>query len=163
MPFSFGYFSSPRGIKAHIINPKALSRKSLLGHLDLDTREWFDGVLTHAAREVPAGTLYIYARASLSSHFPISRSRYALLYTCALFLVSYTRTQVAKEPASQRCWIICDGDIDPEWIESLNSVLDDNRLLTLPSGERIEFGQNVNFIFECHTLRYASPATGESL
>lgn len=56
-------------------------------------------------------------------------------------------------------WIICDGDIDPEWIESLNSVLDDNRLLTLPSGERIQFGPNVNFLFESHDLSCASPAT----
>ncbi|XP_010008233.1 PREDICTED: cytoplasmic dynein 2 heavy chain 1-like, partial [Nestor notabilis] len=56
-------------------------------------------------------------------------------------------------------WIICDGDIDPEWIESLNSVLDDNRLLTMPSGERIQFGSNVNFIFETHDLSCASPAT----
>ena len=56
-------------------------------------------------------------------------------------------------------WIICDGDIDPEWIESLNSVLDDNRLLTMPSGERIQFGQNVNFVFETHDLSCASPAT----
>jgi len=58
-----------------------------------------------------------------------------------------------------RSWIICDGDIDPVWVESLNSVLDDNRLLTLPSGWRIKFGPNVNFLFETHDLSFASPAT----
>jgi len=67
--------------------------------------------------------------------------------------------QVVKEPLDTRCWIICDGDIDPEWVESLNSVLDDNHLLTLPNGERISFGDNVNFIFETDNLRFASPAT----
>lgn len=65
---------------------------------------------------------------------------------------TYTRTQV-------KSWLICDGDVDPEWIESLNSVLDDNHLLTLPNGERISFGNNVNFVFETHDLRFASPAT----
>jgi dynein heavy chain 2 len=67
--------------------------------------------------------------------------------------------QVVKESHETKCWIICDGDIDPEWIESLNSVLDDNHLLTLPNGERISFGDNVNFIFESDNLRFASPAT----
>jgi hypothetical protein len=38
-------------------------------------------------------------------------------------------------------------------------VLDDNHLLTLPNGERINFGPNVNFLFETHDLRFASPAT----
>ena len=33
------------------------------------------------------------------------------------------------------------------------------RLLTMPSGERIQFANNVNFIFECHSLQHASPAT----
>jgi dynein heavy chain 2 len=32
-------------------------------------------------------------------------------------------------------------------------------LLTLPNGERIAFEDNVNFIFETHDLRWASPAT----
>ena len=67
--------------------------------------------------------------------------------------------QVVKENQDTICWIICDGDIDPEWIESLNSVLDDNHLLTLPNGERISFGNNVNFIFETNDMKYASPAT----
>ena len=66
---------------------------------------------------------------------------------------------VVKEPPETLCWIVCDGDIDPEWVESLNSVLDDNHLLTLPNGERISFGNNVNFIFETNDLKFASPAT----
>ncbi len=35
-----------------MMNPKALEREKLLGHMDHDTREWFDGVLTASARQV---------------------------------------------------------------------------------------------------------------
>ena len=34
------------------LNPKAMPRQQLLGSLNLDTREWTDGVLTAAARKV---------------------------------------------------------------------------------------------------------------
>eukprot|EP00002_Diphylleia_rotans_P017833 TRINITY_DN345_c0_g1_i5.p1 TRINITY_DN345_c0_g1~~TRINITY_DN345_c0_g1_i5.p1 ORF type:complete len:2631 (-),score=563.81 TRINITY_DN345_c0_g1_i5:572-7306(-) len=94
-----------------------MPRQQLLGHMNMDTREWHDGILTSASRKVVA------------------------------------------EPPEVRSWILCDGDVDPEWVESLNSVLDDNKLLTMPNGERIQFGSNVNFIFETHSLSFASPAT----
>ena len=104
-------------VKTYLINPKSMPRSSFLGHMNNDTREFSEGVLTVSAR------------------------------------------QVIKEDQDVLNWIICDGDVDPEWIEALNSVLDDNHLLTLPTGERISFGSNVNFIFETDNLQYASPAT----
>eukprot|EP00457_Paulinella_chromatophora_P000017 gb/GEZN01000017.1/.p1 GENE.gb/GEZN01000017.1/~~gb/GEZN01000017.1/.p1 ORF type:complete len:4783 (-),score=794.37 gb/GEZN01000017.1/:118-14466(-) len=56
-------------------------------------------------------------------------------------------------------WIIFDGDVDPEWAENLNSVLDDSKLLTLPSGERLELSPNVRIIFETQDLEHATLAT----
>lgn len=47
---------------------------------------------------------------------------------------------------SRRQWVIFDGDVDPEWVENLNSVLDDNKLLTLPNGERLAIPPNVSWI-----------------
>ena len=38
-------------------------------------------------------------------------------------------------------------------------MLDDNHLLTLPTGERINFPNGTVFIFETDSLTYASPAT----
>ncbi|KAB0376184.1 hypothetical protein FD755_012827 [Muntiacus reevesi] len=56
-------------------------------------------------------------------------------------------------------WIVLDGDIDPMWIESLNTVMDDNKVLTLASNERIALTPSMKLLFEIHHLRTATPAT----
>ena len=56
-------------------------------------------------------------------------------------------------------WIIFDGDVDALWVENMNSVMDDNRLLTLPNGERIRLQRHCAMICEVFDLQYASPAT----
>ena len=56
-------------------------------------------------------------------------------------------------------WIVLDGDIDPMWIESLNTVMDDNKVLTLASNERIPLTPSMRLVFEIGHLKYATPAT----
>ncbi|XP_064890577.1 dynein axonemal heavy chain 9 isoform X7 [Columba livia] len=56
-------------------------------------------------------------------------------------------------------WMVLDGDIDPMWIESLNTVMDDNKVLTLASNERIPLNPTMRLVFEISHLRTATPAT----
>jgi dynein heavy chain len=56
-------------------------------------------------------------------------------------------------------WILLDGDLDADWIDSMNSVMDDNKILTLASNERIPLKPQMRMIFEIRDLKFATPAT----
>ena len=47
--------------------------------------------------------------------------------TCA-GLFSTTMRDLAEVANDSPKWIVLDGDIDPMWIESLNTVMDDNKV-----------------------------------
>ncbi|XP_019398323.1 PREDICTED: dynein heavy chain 17, axonemal [Crocodylus porosus] len=74
-------------------------------------------------------------------------------------LFSTTMRDLANITHKGPKWIILDGDIDPMWIESLNTVMDDNKVLTLASNERIPLNPTMRLLFEISHLRTATPAT----
>ena len=88
-----------------------------MGHFDDTSREWTDGILSHAIRKA------------------------------------------ASDLSGRRTLVTFDGPIDPDWVENMNSVLDDNKRLNLVTGEAIYLTPNMNIILECSDLSECSPAT----
>ena len=48
----------------------------------------------------------------------------------------------------EKKYIVYDGDVDALWVEIMNSVMDDNRLMTLANGERIRLQKHCAMLFE---------------
>lgn len=82
----------------YYINPKAITTNELYGVMDMQTREWKDGLLSKT------------------------------------FRIANEKPAAGKD---EMRWILFDGDVDAVWVENMNSVMDDNKLLTLVNGDRI--------------------------
>ena len=48
----------------------------------------------------------------------------------------------------EKKYILFDGDVDALWVENMNSVMDDNKLLTLANGERIRLQKHCALLVE---------------
>ncbi len=56
-------------------------------------------------------------------------------------------------------WLIFDGPGHTDWIENLNTVLDENQMLCLTNGRRINIPRTFCFLFEMSDMMFINPST----
>jgi len=82
------------------------------------------------------------------------------VYILGVFTMLWKRCNEASSMTTKgNNWLVCDGPIDSIWIESLNTVMDDNKILTLSNNDRINMVETCRLVFECEDLRNATLAT----
>uniref|UniRef100_A0A4W3JW30 Dynein axonemal heavy chain 6 n=1 Tax=Callorhinchus milii TaxID=7868 RepID=A0A4W3JW30_CALMI len=74
-------------------------------------------------------------------------------------LMALSVRAAVNDTTMEHKWVVCDGPVDALWIENLNTVLDDNKMLCLANSERIKLTPYIHMVFEVQDLRVASPAT----
>ncbi|XP_042301519.1 LOW QUALITY PROTEIN: dynein axonemal heavy chain 14 [Sceloporus undulatus] len=158
--------SSKRGkIDTFVINPKCVTLGELFGETNPSTMEWSDGLLSSAVRSFAKLAV---RKPKKKDTNPCRNSEMLDLYTLNTVNISdavltdetlQSTENINCETITDWQWIILDGPVDPIWIENLNSVLDDTRMLCLANSERIYLSPAIRMIFEVDNLSQASPAT----
>lgn len=104
------------------MNPKAISAHQMFGRLDVATNDWSDGIFSALWRK----TLK-YDKKGQGRGFKLYHCGFLMDYCINLYDFYFSNP-------GGNIWLVLDGPVDSVWIENLNSVLDDNKTLTLANG-----------------------------
>uniref|UniRef100_A0A8C6E8C9 Dynein axonemal heavy chain 14 n=1 Tax=Moschus moschiferus TaxID=68415 RepID=A0A8C6E8C9_MOSMO len=163
---SISQISGRRGkIDICILNPKCITLSELYGHLDPNTMEWADGLLSATIRNYVYLNTTKYSNRNSESKISDSTNVFKLDFSDAAdsdyHIFEKEMEKDIKISESQNFdwqWIVLDGPVDSFWVENLNSMLDDTRTLCLANSERITLTSKIRVIFEVDSLAQASPA-----
>ncbi|XP_070240511.1 dynein axonemal heavy chain 14 [Bos mutus] len=163
---SISQISGRRGkIDICILNPKCITLSELYGHLDPNTMEWADGLLSATIRNYVYLNTTKYSNKDSESEISDSANVFKLDFSDTAdsdyHIFEKEMEKDIKISESQNFdwqWIVLDGPVDSFWVENLNSMLDDTRTLCLANSERITLTSKIRVIFEVDSLAQASPA-----
>ncbi|OWF46435.1 Dynein heavy chain 6, axonemal [Mizuhopecten yessoensis] len=173
-----GMFQHNRAKKGHVevftINPKCVKLGELYGETDPNTFEWTDGLIATATRKFARENMQIPGDESRPVTAASGNPQGVLAGIIGIrkSAVTPTAQSAPSEPDTEMSekkdedplrqdwrWLVLDGPVDTLWVENLNTVLDDSKVLCLASGERITLSGGMRLIFEVDHLSQASPAT----
>ena len=121
-----------QSVKTYVINPKSVTVGELYGEV-LYTRE---------------GTISLFF--SLYWFILITSTTQANTLTLEWRdgLMALSVRHAVSDTSDDHKWVICDGPVDALWIENMNTVLDDNKILCLANSERIKLNPSIHMMFE---------------
>ncbi|KAL4237693.1 Dynein heavy chain 14 [Mactra antiquata] len=146
------------------VNPKCVKLGELYGETDPNTYDWTDGLIAMCVRkftkELTKTEHSLDGRPSTSgsSATELTRPNTSGGSEVATDVENIEKDHSSSIQTDWR-WLVLDGPVDTLWVENLNTVLDDSKVLCLASGERISLAPGMRLIFEVDNLSQASPAT----
>lgn len=69
-------------------------------------------------------------------------------------LMALSVRDAVNDTTDDHKWVICDGPVDALWIENMNTVLDDNKMLCLANSERIKLTPSIHMVFEVRAAHF---------